>query len=245
VCGGGGEGREGGGGRDNFLLGTDPFAGLGAGAWVKPGESVVVTASLLCRLASSTSSAARMTSRAFSELYKHRKLGSLRSQALTDLVLLKDTALPPELTREGGDRALAHWTQHVTALVATGAELVHWDDPLLGCLGGHVYGVGSGGILALAGPHKPSGGRQELILGFKSGVKPTGVQALNRWAAQGSRGKYPDSALASDVLQMNLRAHAREAERRLAGELFDPTTLQLVYGNAHGNAMEVYIIPAT
>jgi hypothetical protein len=228
----------------NIHVEASSLDGLGVKESLRPESVVFVTATLLCKLASSFESAQRLASKSFSERYHYMKLGSLRAQALADLVLSLEYKFPLELTRKGGDPAFHHWITYLTELLDQDVELVHWGDPLLGCLAGHVYGVGSGGIVAVNSTvSPPDSGRQEMILCFKSGAKPIGVQSYKRWVNGSREDKYPANGFARDILQIHLQAHAREAERGLLLEQFPPTILKLVYGNPHGDAVDVYTIP--
>ena len=116
--------------------------------------------------------------------------------------------------------------------------MVEWEAPLLGCLAGCLYAVTPDGICVTNDPE------EETIFELKSGSKPSGIQQLRRWSDDTTK-PYPDSPLATHVLQINLQAVAREMERTRRGQAVKPSVLKLIYGSPLKNEAEVFTLPAT
>jgi hypothetical protein len=199
---------------------------------------VPVSATMICALATASSSHDRVNGRSFHE---HMRLGTLRHSLACTMVL--EGKIPPNSEDVRDLKDDMAWKNILCFLqkVSQSCQVSAWERPMIGVVGGCPFGVTSDGIL-ISEFKCSTDSDSEFIVELKSGARPSGKRALQQWVDGGCDGSIPDNLFASHVLQVNLQLHARAQELAVCG-LRAPKRAVLVYATPSSTMAEEYWLP--
>jgi hypothetical protein len=224
-------------------LASDSLDGLPIEPRYLPSHGIiVVTCSLLVKLATSRTTAALMTGRNPADSFKVMKLGEIRHDLAFDLVVRGFVSTADVQYTHWHVSKDSSWKNIKEALEQLHLHyfLVSWEEAGVCCLGGAVFGVSWDGIVC-----RKDDPEQEVLLEIKSGHQPNGLLAFKAWTEGGYTGPVPDSEFSRHVLQVNFYRHSRESERQRAGtfNIHKPTVMKIIYGSPRNDCATIFTLP--
>ena len=203
----------------------------------KVGDSLVPSATLLSKMMAPGCLRDPAQTRHGKKTTSLMVLGAMRHTA-TMCVLRGDQVEPHAAKILKADQAFANITEYISQYVTGRFKVVALDMPMLGEVGGTLFGAAAHCILLGS-----SGG--EMVVEFKGG-RPQGKKIIRTWVNSGCDPEtYPATELGMHVFEVNLYVLCRQHMPDVAPGQVGARHL-IVYGdpqNSRANVFEVPLIP--